>query len=217
MANTPVHDLQYWAQGITQPNVPMNANTGKFDAKLHPYIQSRSTDAQPGSPTEGDVYIITGSATGTPWSTYTANDLAIYTGGAWTAYAPTGAIVAFVADEGTMVMWNGTSWVVLPSGPTQYAGQNLQTGTSYTLLLSDAGKIIEMNNASANTLTIPANSSVAFPVDTRIDVIQYGAGQTTIAINTDTLTGNTNVPARYDKVTLWKRATTEWVVIGASA
>jgi len=70
---------------------------------------------------------------------------------------------------------------------SKYIGQNLQTGTSYTLVLSDAGKIVEMNNGSANTLTIPANSSVAFPVDTRIDIIQYGAGATSVAITSDTL------------------------------
>ena len=40
---------------------------------------------------------------------------------------------------------------------------NTQTGTTYTLALADKGKIVEMNNASANTLTIPTNASVAFP------------------------------------------------------
>lgn len=98
----------------------------------------------------------------------------------------------------------------------KYLGQNLQTGTTYTLVLSDAGKIIEMNNASANTLTIPANSSVAFPVDTRIDVIQYGAGLTTVAINTDTLRGNAVSQGQYKALSLWKRAATEWVIFGGT-
>jgi hypothetical protein len=96
----------------------------------------------------------------------------------------------------------------------KYNGQNLQTGTTYELVIGDAGKIVEMNNASANTLTIPANASVAFPVDTRIDVVQYGVGQTTIAITTDTLRGNPKTGLQYQMVSLWKRAATEWVVIG---
>ena len=99
---------------------------------------------------------------------------------------------------------------------TKYRGQNLQTGTSYELVWDDAGKVVEMNNGSANTLTIPANSAVAFPVDTRIDVIQYGAGATTIAITTDTLTGTATIGGQYQMVSLWKRAATEWVVIGGS-
>lgn len=58
---------------------------------------------------------------------------------------------------------------------------NAQTGTSYTLVLTDASKHVTMTNASANTLTVPPNSSVAFPIGTKILVTQSGAGSTTIA------------------------------------
>lgn len=58
---------------------------------------------------------------------------------------------------------------------------NNQTGTSYTLVLGDATECVVMTNASANTLTIPPNSSVAFPTGTEILVRQGGAGATTIA------------------------------------
>ena len=57
---------------------------------------------------------------------------------------------------------------------------NEKTG-SYTLALGDAQGVVEMNVASANTLTVPPNSSVAYPVGTSILVVQTGAGQTTIA------------------------------------
>jgi hypothetical protein len=52
--------------------------------------------------------------------------------------------------------------------------------SSYTLVLSDNGKLIEMNFATANTITLPLNSSVPLPIGTKIDVMQYGAGQTQI-------------------------------------
>ena len=51
---------------------------------------------------------------------------------------------------------------------------------SYTLVLADAGKAVEMNVATANNLTVPPNSSVAFPVGTVVEVCQVGAGTTTI-------------------------------------
>jgi hypothetical protein len=51
---------------------------------------------------------------------------------------------------------------------------------SYTLVLTDAYKAIEMNVASANNLTVPPNSSVAFPTGTQLIVIQTGAGTTTL-------------------------------------
>lgn len=100
---------------------------------------------------------------------------------------------------------------------TAYVGVNNQTGTAYTLVLGDAGYLITMNNAAANTLTIPANSSVAFAVGTRIDVLQLGAGQTTVAITTDTLNGEVKINAQWEMVSLIKISSTTWVVVGGVA
>jgi hypothetical protein len=89
---------------------------------------------------------------------------------------------------------------------------------SYTLLLTDAGETIEMNSASANTVTIPLNSSVAFPIGTTLDIIQYGAGQTTI-VATSGVTLRSKEAAlkltgQYSGATLYKRGTDEWVIVG---
>lgn len=94
---------------------------------------------------------------------------------------------------------------------------NAQTGTSYTLVLGDAGYQIEMNNASANTLTVPLNSSVAFPIGTQIAVLQTGAGQTTIAATGGvTINGfpGLKLVSQWAGCTLTKRATNTWVVQG---
>jgi hypothetical protein len=53
---------------------------------------------------------------------------------------------------------------------------NRQTA-SYTLVLADADKLVEMNVASANNLTVPAS---VFSAGTQILLAQYGAGQTPI-------------------------------------
>lgn len=58
---------------------------------------------------------------------------------------------------------------------------NDQTGTSYTFVLSDAGKYCRFTNGGAVTVTVPPNSSVAFEAGTQIDVIQGGAGKVTFA------------------------------------
>lgn len=58
---------------------------------------------------------------------------------------------------------------------------NAQTGTTYTLVIGDKGQKVTMSNASANTLTVPSNASVPFPLLTRIEVTQGGAGQTSLA------------------------------------
>jgi hypothetical protein len=97
-------------------------------------------------------------------------------------------------------------------------GENSQTGTSYTLALSDAGKCVTMNNASANTVTIPSNSSVAFPIGTKIMITQLGAGATTIAAGSGvTLNAPSSVSAnineQYGSRVIWKRATDTWLLV----
>lgn len=95
---------------------------------------------------------------------------------------------------------------------------NAQVGTTYTLALTDDGKVVEMNNASANTLTVPPNSSVAFPVGSQILVLQTGAGQTTLAagagVTVNSKDGNLKLSAQWCAATLIKRATDVWVVVG---
>jgi hypothetical protein len=93
---------------------------------------------------------------------------------------------------------------------------NRQTA-SYTLVLSDWGKIVEMNVASANTLTIPTNASVAFPIGTEIQVLQYNDGQTTIAgpgVTLRSKSGQLKIANKWTGVTLVKVGTDEWYVIG---
>lgn len=58
---------------------------------------------------------------------------------------------------------------------------NSQTGSAYTLVLSDEGRVVERSNASANTLTVPTNTAVPFPIGSRIWWRQGGAGRTAIA------------------------------------
>lgn len=95
---------------------------------------------------------------------------------------------------------------------------NAQVGTTYVPLLTDANVLITMNNASSNTVTIPANSTVAYPVGTSLYFMQLGAGTTTIAITDDTLSGPIVAPfttrEAYVPVTALKIGTTSWVITG---
>ena len=103
------------------------------------------------------------------------------------------------------------------TGPVHGFVTNAQTGTSYTLVLSDAEKFITMTNASASTLTIPLDSSVAFPVGTQIEGAQLGAGQVTIT-PTGGVTINAvpglKVAAQYGTFGLRKLATDTWLAYG---
>lgn len=94
----------------------------------------------------------------------------------------------------------------------QQVAINAQTGTSYTLMLTDANKAVECNNASAITLTVPPNSSVAFPVGTVIEVVQIGAGAITLAAGSGvTINGKTGTTAQWGVLVLRKRDTNVWL------
>ena len=94
---------------------------------------------------------------------------------------------------------------------------------SYTAVLANNGQLVTMSNASANTFSIPTNASVAFPVGTQINVIQIGAGQTTIqAVTSGTTTiqstGATSAApklrAQFSSATCIKVNTDLWYVVG---
>lgn len=94
---------------------------------------------------------------------------------------------------------------------------NRQTA-SYTLALGDANKLVEMNVATVNNLTIPLNSSVAFPIGTQLNISQYGAGQTTIVatggVTIRSASGNLKIASQYVAVSLIKIAADEWYCFG---
>ena len=97
---------------------------------------------------------------------------------------------------------------------------NTQTG-SYTLVLADAGKAVLMNDGSANNLTIPPNSSVAFDVGTQIIVTMIGTGVTTIVdgsgVTTNSKDNKAALDGQFTSVSLVKTATDTWLVTGALA
>jgi hypothetical protein len=145
------------------------------------------------------------------------------------------ALTVTRAQEGTTALTNIAVGYVIYQGPTQKTFTdienavgaietptiNTQSGTTYTLVLSDAGKVIEIGNAAANTVTIPANSSVAFPIGTQIIVRQTLAGLTTVAITTDTLNyfsptaaGTAQTAGQWASVLLTKRTATAWTADG---
>lgn len=114
----------------------------------------------------------------------------------------------FQVSESTTNAWFPVSFIT-PA--------NTQTA-SYTLVITDINRAIEMNSASATVVTVPPNSSVAFPLGAIVEVSRYGAGTVTIAAGAGvTIRSRASLLAignQYGAVSLRKRATDEWVLVG---
>lgn len=143
------------------------------------------------------------------------------------------ALVAKVDQTGKMYSYDGTSMaeVATLSGtqtftnktltnPIQTIGTNSKTA-SYTLVLTDQSKIIEVNSSSPAAVTVPLDSSVNFPVGTYIVVMQTGTGQVTVdgMISIDgsvIINANPGLKLRtqWSMVTLIKRGTNLWIAVG---
>jgi hypothetical protein len=124
-----------------------------------------------------------------------------------------------------------------PTAPTQVAYANTTTlattaqvystittvPVSYhtgnmTLGLLDAGHMVMVNSGPDTTITVPPESAVNFPVNTRIDILRWGAGNLTVTAGAGvTLASAENknkLRVTYSAATLWKQSTNTWVLIG---
>lgn len=150
---------------------------------------------------KGDM--LTGGAAGTPTRTAVGAD-----GDVWTAdtTAPGGA-----------------SWQTPSAGGGNPPAYNPQTGTSYVLALTDAPAasssqgIVSMDNAAANAVTVPPSSSVAWVAQTMIQIIQLGAGQTSIVASAGVTIHNASslaARAQFSTLLLTYLGSDVWVLSG---
>lgn len=161
-------------------------------------------------------YVLTADSsatTGLAWQATVVAD-----GSVTEAKIASGAVTSAKILDGTIVNADISSSAAIEIG--KIADVTISTKTAnYTLVLTDKNKFIEMNLASANTVTIPTNASVAFPVGSQIHITQYGAGKTQIVAATPATTSIRSTPgvylrAQYSSATLIKRATDEWYLVG---
>ena len=98
---------------------------------------------------------------------------------------------------------------------------NAQVGTTYTFVLTDRDDLVTASNASAQTYTIPLNSSVAFPTGSLVNLIQIGTAQVTVVgaggvtvLSTGATAATPKTRARYSVMTLIKAGTDTWYATG---
>jgi hypothetical protein len=186
-----------------------------------------ATGAAPTStPSKGQYWIVSvaGSTSLGGITDWNVGDWAIYDD-AWDKVDNTDAISSWNGRTGAITPASGDyTFSQIGSTPTTLSGYgitdaqpngalsgiNSQAGTSYTLALTDAGKLIRCSNASAIALTVPPNSAVALPIGTQILFSQDAAGVVTAAAGSGVNGAATT--AQYDTRGLLKIGTDEWWV-----
>jgi len=95
---------------------------------------------------------------------------------------------------------------------------NAQTGTTYTLVATDAGDLVTLTNASAIALTVPTNATIPFATGTQITITRAGSGSVTVAgavgVTVNSADGFLKLRAQWSSATLIKTGTNSWILIG---
>jgi hypothetical protein len=97
-----------WVAGTLQNSVPANNNALRSEV-LAANVISDATTAQPGSPADGDCYIIPASATGAQWVSFAQNSLAFFRSGTWYEFEPFEGLLKSV--NGTIKVFDGSDWI----------------------------------------------------------------------------------------------------------
>lgn len=133
--------------------------------------------------------------------------------------SPSIGSVIYETDTASLAVFNSSSaWEYVPSDSLVRNVSMVTKTATATLALTDAFKLVEMNVATGNTLTVPTNAAVAFPVGTQILVLQIGAGQTTFAgsagVTLNSSGAKLKLSGQWSAATLVKRSTDTWVLMG---
>lgn len=186
-----------------------------MDGLIQASVKDKDLATPPGSPADGDRYIVAASPTGA-WVGHT-DKIARWSSSAvvWEFYAPKEGWTVGVDDEDMDYRYDGSLWAALP---TVFSPVVTDATTARTLSFADINKYIRMTSSSANAVTVPANSTTAFQIGTEISVRMAGTGQTSFtAAGGVTLNSapSLNIKGQHYTATLKKVATDTWDVIGA--
>jgi hypothetical protein len=159
--------------------------------------------------------------------TWEATDIGLLHGGTNASLTAVNGGVVYSTGSAMAISSAGSTGQVLTSnGSSAPTWQNIvippaiisEKTSAYTVQLVDSQTIIEMNSASAIILTIPADSSVNFPIGSNIDIVQTGTGQVEVqgegGVTLLSKNSNTKTFSQYSGITIYKKAANNWVIIG---
>lgn len=173
MADTPRTGLNQWDAGITQPDIPFNDNMQQFDATVNLSVKSATTTAEPGSPTNGDAYIIPSGATGTNWAGKAAGTVA-YFNVSWYFYTPYRGMRALVEDTGADLKFT-SAWTTANVAVAEPVTA-LTSGTTVTIDCSLGKNFTLTLGHNVGTVTITNLAGSGFVTEIELEIKQPASG-----------------------------------------
>lgn len=127
--------------------------------------------------------------------------------------SPFSGQLIYESDTSNTLVWDGTAWKTVSS--SALLNETTEKTADYTLVLGDAGKIVQMNKTTSGSVTVPLNSSVAYPAGTVVGVYNKSAASVSIVgASGVTIRNNDTAIGQYGEVSLRYRGSNEWVVAG---
>lgn len=225
--STPNLNLTTIPANTLQPSVAFNESMTTLDALVQLAVEDKDATAPPTTTLIdfGKRWIVGPSATGA-WYDHD-DEIALCVGvNLWQFLVPAEGWRADVRDEDLLYRFDGSAWAAILTSVADgsITGAKLSTSirtpvASDVAVLGDANNVVQMDVGSANTFTVPPNSSVAFPVGSSIEVWQKGVGQTTITAGSGvTILYNAahtlKLAAQHSGCSLRKVATDTWRLVG---
>ncbi len=146
-----------------------------IDGILHLGVIDKDLPTQPGSPTNGDRYILPAGATGAAWAGHDT-EIAIFINNIWEFHVPKLAWLAFVQDEELVYFWNATAWILLntPASISNVVTALPGSGT-LTMDLSTGVRNFATILTGAATLAF-SNVPAGVQTEISVKVVQDGVG-----------------------------------------
>lgn len=177
-------------------------DSGKSDASLHRFAYWSESD---------------------PASTHGLGADGVEAGQSWVQHesgAPDTIVDVFIRNEAN----DGWVSILVKTPDHTHSGDEVlitekeEAGGTYTLVLSDAGKMISFTNGSSAVVTIPPNSSVAFTIGTLILFRQESTGPVTIqggsGVTVEAEGGKDTTVGQYAVARALKIGTNQWALFG---
>lgn len=201
MATTPHTGATLVEQAQAQKEVTVNMALIRLDALLNAGAVSRNAATPPVFPAEGDVYIIGVGAAGA-WGGQDGN--IAYFNQIWRFITPNEGATLWVQEAQRHYVYAGSEWV--PENGRVMVPR--QVAASYTLTKEEAGTCVELEDAGAITLTLPATLPKGF----RCTLMQAGVGRITCSPASGAIllnrSGHTGTAGQYAVCTLYVSANT---------